>query len=217
MDKQKQETSPEAVVMFHGCMAFISWIMAVLIFSLICPFLSSCAGSQSYVCGITDSLSISADSNVFALQSLRSDSIYEVKSDSVYTSVAFSESEDDRETIVEHIVESFDSVGNRMVVTDRTINRNSSYSKNYAQDEWESRREERLQELNEKIESAWSQYRLQKEETHEVYTVKDKKTEPAVSSAWHSVKGFLGILMIIVSVVYPIYYFWANGKEKGRD
>lgn len=145
------------------------------------------------------------------------DSMHSLRTDSNHVANVVDEKEENNEVITEHIEDRVDSMGNRVVTTDRTINRRGTKNTHSSYDEWRTNIDERTDLLFHKIDSLSKS--SEKAVSHHS-ELKDSLYEERERSASNPVSWIESIwdrfeccaLIISLTLIVVTFYYHKNKK-----
>lgn len=121
------------------------------------------------------------------------------------------------ETVVEHIVETTDTAGNKVVTTDRTINRRGSYASGKTHDETTTYADSQAHGSFVQTDSAVYKYGksdVVNFESCDSIVSKSDKTTTKVSSWWTKCKDILLIFLLSIVIVSVLFLIFADKLKK---
>lgn len=121
------------------------------------------------------------------------------------------------ETVVEHIVETTDTAGNKVVTTDRIINRRGSYASDRMHDETATYADSQAHGSFVQTDSAVYKYGksdVVNFESSDSIVSKSDKTTTKVSSWWTKCKDILLIFILSIVIVSVLFLIFADKFKK---
>ena len=121
------------------------------------------------------------------------------------------------ETVVEHIVETTDTAGNKLVTTDRTINRRGSYAGSKTHGETTTYADSQVRGSFAQTDSAVYKYgksNVVNFESNDSIVSKSDKTATKVSSWWTKCKDIFLIFLLSIVIVSVLFFIFADKFKK---
>lgn len=193
-DPNDDRTLEERV--FHGCLGVVLYFIVALVLCAIITLFTSCASHKTMTNVSTekkDTVTVVLTDTVNKSVE-RKDSTYTAWEDTTHEVCGVTESVDGNEVIVEHIVETEDSAGNKTTTTDRTTNRSFSLTMQKNMEQWQRHQEEQTALLLSRLDSM-AQGRVEQSAMH--YESADSTHEDKQQSASNPVSWYEDVKMRI--------------------
>ena len=193
-DPNDDRTFEERV--FQGCLGVMLYFIVALVLCAIITLFTSCASHKTttkvstekkdtVAVVLTDTVNKSVE---------RKDSTYTAWEDTTHEVCGVTESVDVNEIIVESIVETEDSAGNKTTTTDRTVNRSFSLTMQKNMEQWQRHQEEQTALLLSRLDSM-AHGRVEQSAMH--YETSDSTHEDKQQSASNPVSWYEDVKMRI--------------------